>query len=108
MTAAERRELIMATLRRQHKAKISNLAAAFDCSERTILRDIEILSKSFPLITKHGRYGGGVEMAETNGFKSKALSPEQILALRTAMKVVDPQTRLALSTVLDDFSPRRG
>ena len=45
--------------RRQHET-ISNLAFEFGVSERTIRRDIEILSLTEPIYTKTGRYGGGV------------------------------------------------
>ena len=108
MAAAERRELIMATLRRQRRATVSNLAAAFGCSERTILRDIEALSATFPLITKHGRYGGGVELVEWYHPNSKTLAPEQITAIRKVMKMVDDRELLiSLGSILDQFDPKR-
>lgn len=45
--------------RRRHE-KIANLAQEFGVSERTVRRDIEVLSLSEPIYTQAGRYGGGV------------------------------------------------
>ena len=107
MTPVERQELIMATLRTQRKARISNLAVALGCSERTIYRDIDTLTLSFPLKTVQGRYTGGVELEEWYKPRQPVLNPEQILALRTAMKTADSQTKLALSSIISQFSPFR-
>lgn len=60
MGTAERRAELMKTLCRRRHDKISNLAFEFGVSERTIRRDIEILSLSEPIYTQTGRYGGGV------------------------------------------------
>ena len=56
--AAERRDALMQVLARRKHDKISNLAFEFGVSERTIRRDIEILSLTEPIRTEAGRYGG--------------------------------------------------
>ena len=60
MGAAERRNAIMKVLYMRRYDKIANLAMEFGVSERTIRRDIEILSLNEPIYTQCGRYGGGV------------------------------------------------
>lgn len=58
MGAAERRNAILKALCRRRYETISNLATEFDVSERTIRRDIEILSFTEPIYTQSGRNGG--------------------------------------------------
>ena len=109
MTAPERQELIAATLRQERRATVGNLASALGCSERTIRYDIEALSVSgFPVVTVQGRHGGGVELMEGYQPQRSSLSPEQILALREAVKnAEDPLMRMTLGSILDQFSPKR-
>lgn len=61
---AERRSEIMKLLCRRRSETIRNLAFEFEVSERTIRRDIEILSLNEPIYTQVGRYGGGVYVEE--------------------------------------------
>lgn len=62
MSAAERREAILWVLNTRRRDKIANLAAEFGVSEQTVRSDIGALSCSYPIVTRRGRYGGGVEM----------------------------------------------
>ena len=39
---------------------VANLAKEYGVSERTIMRDIVVLTERIPIYTKPGRYGGGV------------------------------------------------
>lgn len=64
MGPAERRPRIMKILFRRKRETISNLALEFGVSERTIRRDIEILSLTEPIYTLQGRYDGGVYVIE--------------------------------------------
>lgn len=58
MGAAERRQLILDLLCQRRKETIPNLAAELGVSERTIRRDIEMLTLRYPIETACGRYGG--------------------------------------------------
>ena len=62
MSANERREHILELLNIRRSEKIENLAAEFGVTERTIRSDIEALTCCYPIKTKRGRYGGGVEV----------------------------------------------
>ena len=57
---AERRAEIMRILCIRRHETISNLAEEFGVSNRTIQRDVEVLSVSEPIYTQCGRYDGGV------------------------------------------------
>ena len=58
MGTTERRNAILKALCRRRYDTITNLAEEFNVSERTIRRDIDILSCSAPIYTQTGRYGG--------------------------------------------------
>lgn len=58
MGTAERRYEIMKTLCRCRHKTIRNLASEFGVSMRTIQRDIEVLSRTAPIYTQFGKYGG--------------------------------------------------
>jgi len=109
VTAPDRRERIAAMLRKERRVTIANLASAFGCSKRTIRYDIDALTLSgFPVVTIQGRHGGGVELMEGYHPQSPFLSPEQMIALRDAIKnTVDPVARMTLGSILDQFSPKR-
>ena len=104
MTATERQEQIMATLRKERRATVGQFAAAFNCSERTVLRDLETLSVSFPLITVHG---GGVTLAEWYQPQRATLCPEQLETLRRLMISAGQEDRAILGSIIDQFGPKR-
>ena len=58
MTAAERRQAILDALIARRDDKMENLAHEFGVSERTIQRDVAILTLSYPVSAYPGRYGG--------------------------------------------------
>lgn len=58
MGTAERRGAILKALCRRRYETINNLATEFGVSERTIRRDVEVLSYSEPIYTQPGRHGG--------------------------------------------------
>ena len=60
MGTAERRYEIMKILCRRRYETIRNLASEFGVSMRTVQRDIESLSRTEPIYTQTGKYGGGV------------------------------------------------
>ena len=64
MGITERRHEIMKALYRRKHDIVSNLAFEFGVSEKTIRRDIHVLSLTNPIYTQPGRYGGGVFVIE--------------------------------------------
>ena len=82
MDAVERRQQILELLCQRRKDTMQNLAAELGVSERTIRRDVEILTRSYPLDTVCGRYGGGVRVADWYHLDRQRMSPKQTALLR--------------------------
>lgn len=82
MDAVERRQQILELLCQRRKDTMQNLAAELGVSERTIRRDAEILTRSYPLETVCGRYGGGVRVADWYHLDRQRMSPKQTALLR--------------------------
>ena len=64
MKALERRQALIELLCERRYEKISNLAFEFDVSWRTICRDIQELSLSYPIYTDCSRWKSGVYIEE--------------------------------------------
>ena len=58
-TAERRNEILWILCRRRHET-IENLASELAVSKRTIRRDIDVLSMTYPIYTQTGKYNGGV------------------------------------------------
>lgn len=86
---AERRSEIMKLLCRRRSETIRNLAFEFEVSERTIRRDIEILSLNEPIYTQAGRYGGGVYVEEGYSMARMYMSDEELGVLRKLADIAD-------------------
>ena len=82
MDAVERRQQILELLCQRRKDTMQNLAAELGVSERTIRRDVELLTRSYPLETVCGRYGGGVRVADWDHLDRQRMSPRQTALLR--------------------------
>ena len=82
MDAVERRQQILELLCQRRKDTMQNLAAELGVSARTIRRDVEILTRSYPLETVCGRYGGGVRVADWYHLDRQRMSPKQTALLR--------------------------
>ena len=60
MGTAERRNEILRILCRRRHETIENLASELAVSKRTIRRDIDVLSMTYPIYTQTGKYNGGI------------------------------------------------
>lgn len=89
MEASERRTEIMRVLCRRRHETISNLAYEFGVSERTILRDIEVLSITEPIYTQCGRHGGGVYVTEDYYMQRMYMSEKELKVLHKLLSLVD-------------------
>ena len=104
MGPVERQRQIINSLFNRRKETVSNLAIEFDVNERTIRRDIEELSLTYPIETNRGRYGGGVKLADWYQPSKKVLTPEQANALIKAASLLEGTERQALMSILTQFS----
>lgn len=103
----ERRQAIIAVLCQRRRDTMKNLAIEFDVSIRTIRYDIEILSLTYPLITIHGRYGGGVAVMVGYYLGIKYLNTTQQRFLENLMNTLSEQGRKIIQSILNDFALKK-
>lgn len=94
---AERRLAIMRALCKRRHDTIPNLAIEFDVSERTMRRDVEILSLTEPIYTVPGRYGGGVYVIDSYKPSRFYLSVSQTAALENVLFLARNKEKCELS-----------
>ena len=106
MSAGERqREIIRILLGRRFET-MQNLAKEIGVSDRTIRRDVLILTTDYPLETTLGKYGG-VKFPEWYNPYKNLLSREQQKALLNATESVDKETASLLHEILIKFGGQR-
>lgn len=103
MKALERRQALIETLCKRRHDKVCNLAFEFGVNERTIRRDIEQLSLSFPVYTDCTRNKAGVYVQEGYYLGKEYLkSDEQALLERYAAQATGEDKR-TLNAILKRF-----
>lgn len=75
-------EIVTYNIKKFVKFSIQNLAMELGVCERTIRRDIEELTLTYPIETVRGRYGGGVRMADWYFQDRPKLTPKQTALLK--------------------------
>ena len=104
MRTDERRAAIMKALTARRHDKISNLAAEFGVTTRTIKTDIEELTLAYPLVTVRGRYGGGVKVEDWYHPGRKTLSPVQAQLLKKLATSLTGKDLQIMNSIFTDFS----
>ena len=78
---------------------MKNLANEFHVSLRTICYDINELARNYPIVTKRGKYKGGVKIAD--GYR---LNPKQQHLLKRLSKTLSGEDREIMESILRDFT----
>lgn len=104
MGAAERRQLILDLLCQRRRETTSNLAEELGVSERTIRRDVEMLTLRYPIETVCGRYGGGVRMADWYKQDRRRLTPRQTALLRRLAAGLQGEDLEDMKQILTQFA----
>ena len=104
MTALERREAILEVLIERKNEKMINLANEFSVSKRTIEQDILVLSLSYPIYTKAGRYESGVYIDLDFYLHKQYLKSIEQECLEEVLKIVNPEQQKILNTILKKYS----
>lgn len=78
MNSIERRNEIKKILFLRKYIKTAELANEFGVSDRTIRRDIELLSRSEGIYTEQGRYSGGIYAMKRFNPYDKRVTPAEI------------------------------
>ena len=105
-TTTERRQEIIDILCKRRYETIDNLAFEFSVDRRTIRRDIEVLSISFPLYTKKG-IGGGVHIVEGFRLGMKYLTDKQYEILYQISERLDGEEKTVVLGILKTFAYSR-
>ena len=80
---------ILILLMRQEKTTAPELAARFEVSRRTILRDIDALCRAgVPIVTAQGG-GGGISIMEGYKIRQNVLTADELQSLISALKGLD-------------------
>ena len=97
MGAAERRNAILRALCRRRHETISNLAFEFGVSERTIRRDIEILSLTEPIYTQTGRYAGGIYIVDNYNMDQMYMEEDELSVLKKVLGFAEYRQKCILT-----------
>ena len=106
MTANDRRLSILYVLLERRKENIGNLAIEFNVSVSTIMRDVQELSRSHPIITKQGG-GGGIEVMDGYHLGRRYMTSEQTALLEKLSDSLTGDELLVMQSILKTFSKHR-
>lgn len=97
MGTAERRMELLKTLCKRKSDTVSNLAFEFGVSERTIRRDIQVLSLKEPIYTQTGRYNGGVYILNSYSTNRTYFSDEESGVMLRVLDILVNHKQIDLS-----------
>jgi len=103
VTAYERREELKRIMTMRRRDTIENLATELGVSPRTIERDIDMLSSSFPLITIQGN-GGGVQLMDHYHPYGRVLTRHQVETLQNLMSKASDEERADIEQMLSELT----
>jgi predicted DNA-binding transcriptional regulator YafY len=98
----ERRQALVRLLCERRYETIDNLAFEFSVNRRTIRRDIELLSLSYPFYTTKGT-GGGVHVVEGFRLGMKYLTDSQCELLERLLETQECKDKDVLHSIIKTF-----
>ena len=102
--AERRRRGILKCLDRRRHETMANLASEFGVSVRTIRRDIQILSLSYPIVTMRGAQGGVSIMEGCYYDRGSYLSESEQATVESLCLVLEGKRLADLRSILRKFS----
>lgn len=102
-TANDRRREMIDYLSVKRNTTLSDLMGRFGISRSTALRDLEVLTCSYPIETTKGN-GGGIRVADGWYLSRSYLSDKQEALLRDLMSGLQPQDRETMNAILAKFA----
>ena len=103
MTASERRFHILYALLERRKDTVKSLSEEFNVSQITVMRDIQELTRSHPIITKQGG-GGGIEVMDGYHLGMRYMTPKQTSLLEKLSDTLSGDDLLTMQSILKTFS----
>ena len=107
MKALERRQALIELLCERRHDKIGNLAFEFGVNEKTIRRDIQELSLSYPIYTECSRGKAGVYIEESYYLGKQYLQQEEEKLIRRLITESFGEDKARLIRILKRFSKSR-
>ena len=105
-TEERRRKIMMCLYQRRHDT-MGNLAQEFSVSVRTIRRDIQILSLSYPIFTSRGSQGGVSVVEGCYYDRSSYLSASEEDTLESLCMVLEGRRLCDVRAILRKFGKMR-
>lgn len=97
MDVFKRRYHILRILCRRRHETIQNLAFELAVSDRTMRRDIELLSQVEPIYTQQGRYSGGVYVTDNFNMERMFFKTSELEMLHKILSSIQTQSICQLS-----------
>ena len=103
MNSLERRKEMIEYLCQVRHTTYEKLCYHFAVSLKTVKRDILELTLSYPIITKQGKYGGGIYIADGYYLGRQYLTDEQEKLLKELTGTVNENQAKILQQILSKF-----
>ena len=102
MGANDRRAELIRLLLSRRRDTVSNLAAVFCVSEKTIRRDLAELTAQYPIVTIPGN-GGGVRLEDWYRPHRRLFTKEQCAVLRELILIANEHQTIVLLELLNAY-----
>ena len=102
-SALDRRKEMLDALMVRRQDTIPNLASEFKVSERTVMRDLDILSHDYPIYTVQGN-GGGVRVTDGYYASRMYLNMSQEQLLRRILPTLSQEDQGTMRGILSAFA----
>lgn len=102
-SATERRQQMIEYISDRRSVKLQELMNEFQISRRTAIRDVELLTCSYPLYTVVGN-GGGIRVADGWYLGRRYLRKDQEELLRRLLPGLQPDEQKTMQRILDSFA----
>ncbi len=105
-SATERRQLILEFISDHRSVKIQQIMDEFEISRRTALRDVQLLSCSYPIYTQTTG-AGGVKAIDGWYLSRRYLHDDQEALLRSLMPGLTTEEQQTMNRILAAFAKPR-
>jgi len=102
VSTTERQLKLLRVLAQRRYDTLSNLALEFDVTQRTILRDIDVIARYIPVYCKRGRFDGGVYVDPNFRMDRAYMMPEELSVLKKVRSTMENDTKPSFS--VEDIS----
>lgn len=104
VTVNERRMKILNVLLQKRHVKLAELQEQFNISKSTAKRDVQELMLSHPIVTRQGKYGGGIRIMDGYRLGMKCLNAKQITLLEKLSERLSGDDLLTMQSIIKVFS----